>query len=267
MADLQEILRLTERATFSDHDHTTLHKLLAQMIELLNNALENGLTPGDQAQIDAIWAEIERIWEAINNIESQPGPPGPPGNTLDPMGVVPTPDDLPPNPDHMSVFIDQSTSHVWVYDPDSPAAGENGYVDMGQIGGMGPTPVPDQDSGWRDVSATLDAGWSAVEGNMPGLFLRRSGNFVAVRLGNLAAAPGATPKVFTLPHGFTRPAGWAESTPIVATGGIGGAALEVIGSDLLIRSVNLSAPGVLYSGQFYWLTDDEFPTVLPGVDV
>jgi hypothetical protein len=54
---------------------------------------------------------------------------------------------------------------------------------------------------------------------------------------------------------------------MVVDGGIGGAALEVQGLDLTIRSVNPSAVGITYSGQMFWLTDDVWPALLPGDDL
>jgi hypothetical protein len=265
---MEEIIYLTERTTYSDADHTTLHKLLAQTLELLNNSIENGVSPGDQAQFDEIWAEIERIWEAIANIELIPGPPG---ETFKPMGVVPTPNDLPPDPDHLSVFVDQETSHVWVYDPNSPAAGENGYVDMGQIGGMGSTPVPQQDSGWRDVSSLVDSAWlfdESVSGLRPGVYIRRSGNMVTLRLDSLHVLEDAeSPLLLHLPAGFGHPLTWGSSFPMVTSGGIGGAALDVYDDRVAVRSVNLTEPSARYAGQFVWMCDEEFPLVLPGVDV
>ncbi len=76
---LDEVFRLTERTTFGDSDHTALHKQLAQSVETLNTAIENGSTPGDAASLEELKADVAALEQEVASIELIPGPQGPAG--------------------------------------------------------------------------------------------------------------------------------------------------------------------------------------------
>ena len=79
------------------------------------------------------------------------GEAGKPGETLKVQGIVATTDQLPSNPKALTVIAVQADLTMYVYDPFSPAAGDNGWVDMGQVQG------PPGESAFLDIPVNTDA--------------------------------------------------------------------------------------------------------------
>jgi len=118
------------------------------------------------------------------------------------------------------------------------------------------------DTGWRNVNANLENGWTT-----PGVWMiRRTGDMVSigVEYNNLDASAATSNRFYTIPTGF-RSLGYVHAVAGVADASLYG----------LIRIDGVSDHGIVlltpvYTGQpvvrpsASWPTKDPWPTVLPG---
>lgn len=124
-------------------------------------------------------------------------------------------------------------------------------------------PVPAvQDTGWRDITAQL--GDDVANRHTPYGFkvlLRRVGDMVTLKFVGVVYKANATyQNFFTLPSGFTNQ--YAENTAMFKAGtNLIGQSISVERSNVTVYSLN----GVETYGSIRWLTNDVFPSYLPGV--
>jgi hypothetical protein len=132
---LDETLRLIQRTTLGDADHTTLHTSLATVLNDLQTMLDSGQVGGpmDLAELEA---RIQAVQEAITVLESSPGPPGVAG---------------PPGPQG-STGTDGVVGAVGPQGPQGPAGGVGQKGPVGDVGPMGPQGVPGANGGFTSGS-------------------------------------------------------------------------------------------------------------------
>ncbi len=113
--------------------------------------------------------------------------------------------------------------------------------------------VADGDTGWRDVNSLLVNGWTRT-----GEFLvRRTGNRVSVWASFLVGTSASADAFATLPSGFRAKA--TNAVPVLSSGTT---VQQFVynGSGVLSSSARTST----YYADWSWLTNDPWPTSLPG---
>ena len=119
---------------------------------------------------------------------------------------------------------------------------------------------PEADTGWRDVSSLLAAGWSAKAAGL--VAIRRLGPVVHFRLW-LANSGTAGQNILTYPDGF-RPQSIYGPQGAVRIGASGGMGTVSNFSSAYHASLE-QAPGTSeVAGQFSFVTDNAWPSSLPG---
>ena len=132
------------------------------------------------------------------------------------------------------------------------------------------------DTGWRSVVALIAANWE-IAGTAPMLQLRRQNNLVTVQFRVRASATaagtlGTQRELLTVPAGFTG-SGFLPLGVVVYNGGVISGILSALGSS---ARLDINAPGngtaIVASttacyGQASYITNDAWPSALPGVAV
>lgn len=126
--------------------------------------------------------------------------------------------------------------------------------------------VMEGDTGWRNVSASLDGTFLAANPNAT-LFMRRTGNTVRLsyKAGTSATFTTNYATVYAIPSGF-RP-GTAYETPLMmlTSAASPGAAFKAAYFDGgALKSGNTWATATQYWGDATYTTNDAWPTSLPG---
>jgi hypothetical protein len=123
------------------------------------------------------------------------------------------------------------------------------------------------DTGWRDVTTSITAPFTCN-----GLRLRRNLNRVTIQWDSLTSGPSAAPtgSAFTAPAGFTvsnrDPSYYGRAVLQQAANSVGNIWSYGWNSASLIPQQCIGSwfNGVYFNGGFTYLTDDPWPTTLPG---